>query len=119
MVALVSRRASRACKSSIATQNANTNIGQCIKKAFKQHATELCDAALFKDPPPKGDCPICFLPMPARLLSCVSLPNTTRSSVPIYDFAIANEGLAKERMEKYYTSMLREDYLQRVFTLLF
>ena len=41
--------------------------------------------------------------MPARLLSCVSLPNATRSSVSIYDFAIANEGLAKERMEKYYT----------------
>ena len=64
---------------------------------------ELCDAALFKDPPPKEDCPICFLPMPARLLSCVSLPNATRSSVPIYDYAIANKGLAKERMEHYYT----------------
>ena len=64
---------------------------------------ELRDAALFKDPPPKEDCPICFLPMPARLLSCVSLPNATRSSVPIYDYAIANKGLAKERMENYYT----------------
>ena len=42
--------------------------------------------ALFKDPPPKEDCPIFFLPMPARLLSCVSLPNATRSSVSIYDF---------------------------------
>ena len=63
---------------------------------------ELCDAALFKDPPPKEDCPICFLPMPARLLSCVSLPNATRSSVPIHDYAIANEELARMDMEGYY-----------------
>ena len=64
---------------------------------------ELRDAALFKDPPPKEDCPICFLPMPARLISCASLPNATRSSVPIYDYAKANEELATMSTEIYYT----------------
>ena len=31
------------------------------------------DEALFKDPPAKEDCPICFLPMPVNLISCASL----------------------------------------------
>ena len=35
------------------------------------------DEVLFKDPPAKEDCPICFLPMPVRLLSCISLPDAT------------------------------------------
>ena len=30
------------------------------KKQCKQRAAELRDEALFKDPPPKEDCPICF-----------------------------------------------------------
>jgi len=72
------------------------------KIACKLRATELRDAALFKDPPPKEDCPICFIPMPMRFVSCVSLPLATVSSVPINDFAIANEGLAGKDMEVYY-----------------
>jgi hypothetical protein len=59
------------------------------KKQCKERAAELCDEALFKHPPAKEDCPICFLPMSDKLISCVSLP-PTRSSVPIYDFAKAN-----------------------------
>ena len=73
------------------------------KKRCKQRAAELRDVALFKDPPPKEDCPICFLPMPIRLLSCMTLPPATRSSVPICDFADENEELADKHMEDYYS----------------
>ena len=34
------------------------------KKACKKRAAELHDKALFKEPPPPEDCPICFLPLP-------------------------------------------------------
>ena len=34
------------------------------KKACKKRAAELHDEALFKEPPPTDDCPICFLPLP-------------------------------------------------------
>jgi TPR repeat protein len=72
------------------------------KKQCKLRAAELRDEALFKDPPSKEDCPICFLPMSKELLSCVSLPPATISSIPIYDFAIANEGLANMDLDVYY-----------------
>jgi hypothetical protein len=61
------------------------------KKFCKQRAAELRDEALFKDPP-KEDCPICFLPMPIMLVTCILLPPATISSVPVHDFAEANEG---------------------------
>jgi hypothetical protein len=65
------------------------------QKPCKQCAAELHDEAIFKEPPPKEDCPICFLPMPEKLINCVSLPLTTLSFVPTYDFAKANEGFAQ------------------------
>ena len=34
------------------------------KKACKKRAAELHDEALFKEPPPREDCPICLLPLP-------------------------------------------------------
>ena len=34
------------------------------KKACKKRASELHDEALFKEPPPREECPICFLPIP-------------------------------------------------------
>ena len=34
------------------------------KKACKKRATELHDEALFEEPPPPEDCPICMLPLP-------------------------------------------------------
>jgi hypothetical protein len=71
------------------------------KKQCKLRAAELRDEALFKDPPPKEDCPICFLPMPVKIISCVSLPPATVSSVPIHDYAEANEELAKMNLEEY------------------
>jgi TPR repeat protein len=48
------------------------------------------------------DCPICFLPIPILLINCVTLPPATISSVPIYDYAIANEELANKESETYY-----------------
>ena len=72
------------------------------KTACKLRAAVLRDEALFKDPPPKEDCPICFLPMPVQLICCVSLPPATVSSVPIYDFVKANEELAIMDTEGYY-----------------
>jgi TPR repeat protein len=72
------------------------------KKICKQRAAELRDEALFKDPPAKEDCPICFLPMPVKLLCCVSLPPATLLSVPIYDYAQANEELGDMDTEGYY-----------------
>ena len=82
----------------------------CQRNHWPTHRTtcklcsaELRDKALFKDPPPKEDCPICFLPMPMQLISCMSLPPATISSIPIYDFAIANKELASQGMEVYYS----------------
>ena len=34
------------------------------KKACKKRAAELHDEALFKDPPPREECPICMIPLP-------------------------------------------------------
>jgi hypothetical protein len=58
--------------------------------------------ALFKDPPAKEDCPICFLPIPTKLVFCILLPPATISSVPINDFAIANKGVLEKGPELYY-----------------
>ena len=84
----------KACKSCMLVRYCNAD---CQKNHWAEHkrdckrrVAELRDAALFKDPPVKKDCPICFIPMPTRLISCVSLSNATVSSVPIYDFAVAN-----------------------------
>ena len=71
------------------------------KKDCKRRVAELRDEALFKDPPVKEDCPICFLPLPVALICCISLPPATLSSIPIYDFSIANEALEKRAMETY------------------
>jgi TPR repeat protein len=73
------------------------------KKECKQRAAEIRDEALFKDPPAKEECPICFLPMPFKLISCMTLPPATIMSVPINDFANANELLAKLCTEQYYS----------------
>ena len=70
------------------------------KQACKLRAAELHDEALFKDPPAKEECPICFLPMPRKIISCVSLPPATIMSIPIIDFAIANLGLGPNGREE-------------------
>jgi hypothetical protein len=73
------------------------------KKECKQRAAELRDEALFKDPPAKEDCPICFLPMPLNLVCCMSLPDATIESVPIYDFAEQNRKMSIMDTETYYS----------------
>jgi TPR repeat protein len=40
--------------------------------------------------------------MPVNILSCMSLPPATVTSVPIYDFSKANEELAKHDLNQYY-----------------
>jgi hypothetical protein len=96
----------KVCKSCMTVKYCNA---ECQKKHWPKHkkecklrAAELRDEALFKDPPAKEDCPICFLPMPGKLICCVSLPPATILSVPIFDFMIANEGLEDKEMEEYY-----------------
>jgi hypothetical protein len=69
----------------------------------KERASELRDEALFKDPPAKEDCPICFQPMPMQMICCMSLPPATTSSVPINDYANANVALAQFGPETDYS----------------
>ena len=71
------------------------------KKECKRRAAELRDEALFKDPPDKEDCPLCFIPMPYKLICCMTLPPATILSVPIYDYAMTNERLANMGTETY------------------
>jgi hypothetical protein len=73
------------------------------KKPCKQHSAELQDEALFKEPPPKEDCPICFLPMPGKLINCFSFPPLTISSVPINDVANIHQELADLTTAIYYS----------------
>ena len=97
----------KACKSCKLVKYCNVNCQKnhwpTHKKACKKRSAELRDEALFKDPPPKEDCPICFLPMPLMLISCISLPPATILSVPIYDLSEANEKLANVCSEIYFT----------------
>ena len=59
----------KACKSCMLVKYCNPtcqlNHWPKHKKLCKQRAAELHDEALFKEPPPKEDCPIC-LPMPRK-----------------------------------------------------
>jgi len=59
------------CGAGLKTCNARKDVKYCSVKCAlkhtkegKQHAARLHDESLFKQPPPKDDCPICFLPMP-------------------------------------------------------
>ena len=81
----------KTCKSCMLVKYCNAD---CQRKHWSTHkaeckrrAAELHDEVLFKDPLAKEDCPICFLPMPAKMICCVSLQPATVSSVPIEDFA--------------------------------
>ena len=96
----------KVCKSCMRTKYCNAacqlNHWATHKTACKERAAELREEALFKDPQPKEDCSICFIPMPSKLISCISLPDATISSVPIYDYAMANEELANFDTCHYY-----------------
>ena len=79
------------------------------KKPCKQRAADLRDEALFKDQPPKEDCPICFLPLQKNLLSCASLPPATvfvsstgkGITIPILDFENKYKNAAKAMVLHY------------------
>jgi hypothetical protein len=97
----------KTCKACMLVKYCNA---ECQKKHWPTHkiacklrAAELRDEALFKDPPPKEDCPICFLPMPKNLICCISLPPATILSVPIFDFAIANVDLTDKETAHFYS----------------
>ena len=98
----------KACKACMLVRYCNANCQRNHwpehKKICKLRAAELHDEALFKDPPAKEDCPICFLPMPVKLITCMSLPPATISSVPIRDYALTseNENLKNECTDHYY-----------------
>jgi TPR repeat protein len=96
----------KACKSCMRVKYCNA---KCQRNHWPKHknycklrAAELHDEALFKDPPPKEDCAICFLPMPVNIISCMTLPPATILSVPIKDFAIAHDMFANMATEVYY-----------------
>jgi hypothetical protein len=75
------------------------------KKECKQRAAELHDEALFKDPPAKEECPICFLPMPFNLICCITLPPATITSVPVYNFMMSpNAAALLDRQTKEFYS---------------
>jgi hypothetical protein len=97
----------KACKSCMLVKYCNAtcqrNHWLKHKKLCKQRAAELHDEALFRDSPAKEDCPICFLPMPISLVSCVSLPPATILSVPVNDYANEHEELAKMCTYEYYS----------------
>ena len=73
------------------------------KKDCKLRAAELHDEALFKDPPSKEECPICFLPMPVQMICCISTQPATKSSVLIADIAGQNLELADLVTEEFYS----------------
>ena len=98
----------KACKSCMIVKYCNVNCQKNHwpkhKKECKLRSAEICDEALFQDPLAKEDCPICFIPMPVKLIACMTLsPATITSGVPVYDFAEANEELANMGTETYYS----------------
>ena len=96
----VSRCANRVCKPNIATPRVRKSIGRRIKRIVNYVLPSY--EALFKDPPSKEDCPICFLPIPRNLISCVPLPPATISTIPIFDFVRDHQELTGKAMEQYY-----------------
>jgi hypothetical protein len=99
----VSLKACTSCKLvKYCNANCQRNHWPKHKKECKQRA-ELRDEALFMDPPAKEECPICFLPMPEHLISCMTLLPANLSSVPIYDFAKANQEFAHKGAANYYS----------------
>jgi hypothetical protein len=102
----------KACKSCMLVKYCNANCQRNHwpkhKKECKLRAAEIRDEALFKDPPPKKDCQICFLPMPVRLVSCISLPPATIVSVPITGWQF--------RLQHNITPVVERIFVEGVYT---
>ena len=106
--------------------------GECGKEYLSCMTVRYCNAACQRNhwPTHKKQCKLQAAELHARMRcsrthrprrtvpfasdQCVVSRFHQISSVPVYDFAIANEELAKEDTEAYY-SMLREEYLERVY----
>jgi len=88
-------------------QDNNTNTIEIIKSLdsmYLDKADEISDEELFKQPPPKEDCPICFLRMPLLLLNptgskyqtccgkmicsgcCHAVAKTKKTAIPLCPF---------------------------------
>ena len=102
--ALVSKHVRRACSSGIVILHVKGIIGRSIRKYANNgplnYATRRCSRTRR---PAKEDGPICFLPMPTKLISCMTLSPATILSVPIYDYEVTNEELATIATEVYYS----------------
>ena len=96
----ISRRASRICSSSIATLNARGSIGRSIKN-MQTTCRRATRQGVVQGPAVEGGLPHLLPTNAIQIITCVSLPPATISSVPIYDFAEANEELVDEHMWKY------------------
>ena len=94
--------------SNIATPNANTSIGRSIRNSANNMLPSCAMRLSSRTRRPRRTVPFCFLPMPVKLICCMTHPPATISSVPIHNYAMSNERLATEPMEKYYSW---EDYL--------
>ena len=100
---------SRVGLSSIAISIVRRITGHSKQKECKQRAALLRDEALFKDPPGQGrlSCPICFLPMPYKLIARVS-PSTR-------DYIIrANISISQWQMRKLTKEDIRKDNIIHV-----
>ena len=72
------------------------------KKACKKRAAELHDEALFKQPPPTEDCPICMLPLPFEKERTTYYPCCGKYVCGGCIYAMAVEGIDKELEEHPY-----------------
>jgi hypothetical protein len=103
----------KTCKSCTSVKYCNANCQKnhwpTHKQDCKRRAAELHDEALFKDPPAKEDCPICFLPMLMKMITCVSLSPATVSSVPLMNLTLQMRSWQK-RIWKYIMNVV-----ERVF----
>jgi hypothetical protein len=68
-------------------------IGRSIKKSASSRATR---SDVVQRPTADGGVSHLLPTNAMKMISCVSLPDATIMSVPIYDFAMANEELAKK-----------------------
>ena len=93
------------------------------KKACKKRATELHDEALFNEPPPPEDCPICCLPLPFDIIHTMfqSCCGKTICSGCIYAMIQDAAKRGKKREEAGICAFCRaphansdEDYLKRI-----
>ena len=98
---LLSRHVNHVCLSGTAMSIAKGIIGRSTRRSVNNELPRDAMRRCSSTHRPRKTV-LCFLPMPVNLIACMTLPPGTISSVPIQDFAKANERLAKLSMEQYY-----------------